>query len=215
MASTNSEKKIDKNFLIAILVKYFNFVTAAVVLIILVFGYFYFIGPSYRDAREEIDTLEEARQTEYNQLTDYSVKIRNYLNDYNRIKKDNITKIDAMIPGERSSEDLYKLLEMIVLKNGSIPTSISVGDSGANGAGAARPAAGSKTANTASLPELGEIAVTLEANEVDYNGLKKLLSAIENSLRIMDITKVDFSPQNKKVNLNITAYYYKNNGNGG
>jgi len=42
---------------------------------------------------------------------------------------------------------------------------------------------------------------------MDYRGFKNLLEKLENNLRLIDITKVDFNPAAETVHLSAKTYY--------
>ena len=200
---------MDKHSLMLVVAEYFNIIMAVLVLVIFIGGYFYLIGPKYRETKREIGTLAQARQAEYNELSHYNAKIKGYLDDYRRVKEENREKIEKMLPAAENREDLYPLLEMIVLKNGAIPAKIGLewqeGETGAK----EKTKTADKEAEDSVPPSVGMIRITLDVRELDYRGLKRLLSSLESSLRLMDIVRIEFAPKEKKAELEIDTYFYK------
>ncbi|MCU0680391.1 MAG: hypothetical protein MUF50_03775 [Planctomycetes bacterium] len=64
--------------------------------------------------------------------------------------------------------------------------------------------------STLNIPnELGIIKISLEMTKVNYDNLKKLLYVLENNLKLMDVTSLNYTPNKKQASLEIFTYYLK------
>lgn len=135
--------------------------------------------------------MRRKKTQELAELQAYSEKLRNYRNEYNQISSADKAKIDAMIAGSYLPEDVFSEMEKLVSSRGLILNSIEVNSllsDNKNGS-------------------LGEAVIKLSISGINYEGLKQLLAIIESSLRLADVKKVNFSPSQNTVNLEISTYF--------
>ncbi|HOZ56485.1 MAG: hypothetical protein BWY51_00868 [Parcubacteria group bacterium ADurb.Bin316] len=189
-----TKKEKQKNtaaFLLIILHRYFFIIAILVFLAIILSGFIFLIQPKYDSITEKIRVEEEKKTQELAELQAYSEKLRNYRNEYNQISSADKAKIDAMIAGSYLPEDVFSEMEKLVSSRGLILNSIEVNSllsDNKNGS-------------------LGEAVIKLSISGINYEGLKQLLAIIESSLRLADVKKVNFSPSQNTVNLEISTYF--------
>lgn len=170
---------------------YFLTGTVVISILILAFGYFFIILP----AQEKTSSNTTQNKIEQDRISANLTKQLTELNDingaYQKINKNDISRLKEILPSDPEKEDLMKQMEILVSQYGLMLKSMQVEDGKADSGG------------------LGKVNITLDVSGTDYSGLKNLLSALENNLRLLDIQSVEFNPSDRSTNLTLVAYYQK------
>ncbi|MFH0892298.1 MAG: hypothetical protein V1867_05965 [Candidatus Falkowbacteria bacterium] len=190
---------------------YFRLITLAAMLLFFAIGFFYLLKPKYDTIRLNIAESYENKQAEYEQLENYHRNLIQYANTYKNISQADKDRINAMVPDGDSYKELYYLMNDIVSRHYMILKGLEIKPEDAPVA-VDKEVAG-KTNKEANAARRGKIEVSMDIIGVNYDGLKKLLAAIENNLRLMDVNKIDFDPGARTVNLEVALYYLKPAGN--
>ena len=182
--------------------RYFFFVVLIVFLIIIACGYIFLIEPKYVAVSEKVKAEEEQKTKELEELTAYVDRLRQYRNKYSSISAEDKARVDELIAGKYLPENIFAEMEKLIFSRGLILNSIDVAASQdkINSADAGNTNSGRSSG-------VGETIIKLDITGVNYEGLKQLLSIMENNLRLLDVKKVDFSPEQNSAQLEVTSYY--------
>lgn len=200
-----------KNKINIFLYKYFNLVVLCIVVIILTFGYLSFIKPKYDQINNEYKTASVEEDSKYLERKKYLKQLEDLKQEYQEISVVDIEKIKIMLPEEDNHEELFAQFEDIILKNGLLLTSLSISE------------VESKLVDTKALKEENDSAEDSSSNEgileiktilvslsflgTDYEGLKNILSILENNLRLFDINSLSFNPGGNSTSLELYTYF--------
>jgi hypothetical protein len=195
----SQEKDLNYPLLIA---KNFLYIMVGLGFVAFVAGVYFFVYPVYLDIKEvkaEISTKEKELQTQRLVLG----KMRKVSSDYNQIPLEDKAKIFAMAPDRKTNEDVYAAIEKLVSDSGFLLKNVKIQDTQT-----AKPA---ETASTLkvfkpTVDGLVKFNVDIVVSVPDYASLKRLLTAIERSNRIMDIVDINYSPSAGEVALRMFIY---------
>lgn len=187
--------------------KYLNFIIIALVIMISVSGYFFFIGPQYNSIKE--------KEKQKKDKTDEIYKNKEILNNleqldkqYKSIKASDLEKVTSAIPKYENIEILISDLEAIVKKNGLLLKSINIIDAKKEKTDIFSKDV--KEIMMANLPQDVEyVYINMSIAGVDYVGLKNLLKALESNQQLIDISKIDFNPKDSSASIFALTYYTK------
>lgn len=187
------------------LYKFFWVLIIVVMALLLLAAYQYFLLPKY-DSIASNAQINQKRQ-EYIDRLNYYRQLSDLQKAYEKIKKDDIAKINDIVTNGKNQNDLYREVEYIVKKNGlkldSIePTTLDKSYALPNLGGLDR----------ASSPLLGSMQVVqtvCKIGDVSYEGLLKVIKTFEVNLRIMDISKVEYDPTDRKATLYFLTYQFQ------
>lgn len=172
--------------------RYFFILAFIVFFVILAVGYIFLVQPKYKNVTEKQKTEENKKVQELESLSGYLKKMQAYREEYNKISQADKERVDAMIAGKYLPENVFTDMEKLIFSRGMILDSIEV---------------------NASTPDkktgTGEAVIKLDISGVNYEDFKKLLAVFENSLRLMDVKSLSFSPSQNTALLVISTYYLK------
>ena len=198
-------KNNQEQVFLLLLYRYFNILIIIVFVLALLVGGLFIIKPKYGAISASRASASEEKAEQSAALTAYMAKLNQYKKQYGEVSSMDKDKINKMIPDKENAEDIFAKLEGMFKKRGMIINNIKI-NAGAGGNTAVK----TKTAKApaASAKGLGEINASMSFSAVDYKSFKDILSILENDLRITDVNKVNFSPANNSLTLEITTYYY-------
>lgn len=206
--SLDKDKKKKKAFY----VEKFNILIFALLLIILVPGYLFFIKPQYsryQKNKELFNSYNRKREQNLNLLSSHSKS----LNNYQTISRMDEQKINEILPDNYEEASLYVNLESIVASLDIALDSISIEQVKLKQS--RRPVIkksgdlSSKTAETIANPKenIKYVKIELDLSHVSYHKLKELFVLIENNLRLLDVTNFSFNPGEATLSISLKAYY--------
>jgi hypothetical protein len=206
---------------------YFKYIAVFIVFVFLWGATRFFIKPKFDQALFlSNNTLTQKRTqfvNEYNKMENN----RKVIAEYEEIDPEIIDKISKMIPVEYSRDDLFTEITYFLIKNEykinniSVVNPLATTDDSVSGEGSVSGRrGGSDDSQSDSLPhinyvktlppEIGSWFITVSLLDVDYYSLKRLITLLEDNLKIMDIFSIDFQPSSNIVNISILTYYHKN-----
>ena len=214
------------------LLNYFNWVILIIVLTILVTGFSIIIEPKYELVIRDVEIVRRDKEGEYLIQQAYFNKLNELKDAYQSIKPEDKRKIDIILPEQVEIEEFFSSMEALVLKNGLILASLNINSgelelkenkitnenenkedtSSSSSARDQRKFYKTEEAKAEinDLSEkIGKIHITMSIIGTDYDGLKNLLQAIENNLRLMDMENISWSPDGNSTNLQLVTYYIK------
>lgn len=164
-----------------------------IVLIITLFIFFLFVVPKYQES-VELEAELVKKQTQYENKTNYYLKLAETLRDIEQ-KKDVLEKIDSALPPDFSLAPVIYFLQEKSKEAGLTVRSVSFSQQEASG----------KTLKADQKERVKNIILKAYLTG-NYQGLKKLLSYLEGSARLFEVKSISFAagflkdsgrPQNK------------------
>jgi hypothetical protein len=193
----------NQNSLNLFLNNYFNALLAAALVIFLIIAAFVLIIPKFQEIQAEVQAKIDEEQNFYASSQRKLASLQAIGRIYSKISPADLQRFNSVLPDPYAREKLFGELEETVGAGGWRLDDISINSQEAS--------AGSATGTLAEIndPRLQPVSFSLAISAIDYAGLKSLLKLLENNLRLLDITSVDFSPQNMTVGLKVITYYYQ------
>lgn len=192
------------------LINRFNYLVWGLAVIIFGTGLWLFAYPNYKKVDQENRAARENMQTEYDKKGQYLSVLLNLKNSYQLIETQDISKIKAMIPSNQDAGGIISEIELIALKNGVILKSVRISQEAARSSAQAsdEAAAGSKPSESAALPAgVSRLKIEVSLSSLNYPILKNIIKTFENSLRLFDVSKVDYDASGGKAALTVYSYY--------
>ena len=194
-----------------LLIEYFKWLIAFLVLVVFILGYFFLLKPKYEEIAKLTGDGQLSQEQEYLERREYLDKLKNLVAVFQSVKSSEIKKIDYILKPKDVPEELFSQVEAIVKKNGLLLKSLKIESGGEESKDSSQKVSRTTEEKTevALPPEIGKTKATLEVLGVDYFGLKSLLASMENNLMLMDVASVNFAPEGNSVQLVFYTYYLK------
>lgn len=197
------ESKPKISFMANWFLQYYKLTTLAVCFVIVFLGYFLLISPKISAVQNIASTVlqkEEEKQAALKKRIEYLVNLEAARN---QISNEDIARIGYMLPSEPGVPELLASLESI-----SLESSVKFENIQFSKLESATDRPGSAPAKSSALPGGAEaIEIQLTVGNTPYNNVKTLVSNIEKSLRLMDVTALLYSPAAKSYSLTVRSYY--------
>lgn len=196
------------------LISYFSHFVLALALIIFAAGLFLFIYPKYQEVAKSNQDARDNLEAEYQAKDSYLSKIGKLKKSYQPISEADRKKIEAMVPADSEITRLIPEIESIVIRNSAVLNSIHLEPVDSF----SQPEASIETGVIPETPagifsgplpqgvKLVRIAINLSS--VNYQVLKNIIKTMENNLRLLDISEVNYSSADDKAGLIIYTYYF-------
>ena len=195
-----------KNYVNNLLNNYFNLFVVIFVSFLLFISYLLLLKPKVTETTnsiaENISSHERLLQAEKTKLANLQDAVRAYQN----IDKDDLARVNSILPDEYNKEALYGEIEEIIKQNGFIPTSIALVKEGE--AKEENTPNNAPSIATSSNSHIGTINISLGIASIDYAGMKNLLTVLQNNLRLLDVKELKLS-DGGAATLEMSTYYYK------
>lgn len=209
---TENEKK--RKVIEVIIFHYFKWIIIFLVLVILFLGYTFLLKSKYKQVFESPELGKKDKMQEYLDIKDHLAELNNLIDSYHKISQKDIDKVNFILPNKYVPEKLFTQIDSIILKNGSILTSLTIKVKDEESLSALKSFFSAsetvKKEDIILLPDgVEKITLSLNIAGVDYVALKNIIRTIENNLRLMDITNISFEPGNGSLNMEIDTYYLK------
>jgi len=209
---TERERKIFLKKINSFLIKYFKFFVLFLVVLVLVLGYFFLLGPKYKEIQTMIKHSQQQRQEIFLSKQKKLNRLKDYIKSYEKFSSQNKEKINYILPQKYNQEQLFSELNHLVEKNNLILKNISVkGGKTKVEFGQTKKDIENQAQNETLKAPAGvqKYAVEMSILGTNYYSLKNFLYTLENNLKLLDITKLNFSPSSKTLNLTLMTYYLK------
>lgn len=193
---------------------FFKWFVLLVVILVGVAGYFLVIQPKYEDTLSSIKTELRLKRQGYLTKKEELEKFKELASIYNDLDRQKIERVNTFLPSGYNYERLFTEVDSLVSQNGMILSSMNVNVEGEKEeGGSSQDQSGNTQQDTDSSQKeapskVKKVRMKLEIMGVNYSGLKSLISSMENNLRLMDVTKVNFSPNEGTVQLIVWTYYF-------
>ncbi len=187
----------------AILTTYFKYVLAAVVVLIGTAGYFILIKPQFENVRlVGVLAYQNASDQLFNRQS-YYLKAKAMVDSYHEVSAAQPVKIEDIVPTKIDNSKLFLTLQALTQQAGMsvVSMALSKGTAVTGATTSAAAVAGTKGTSastgaiTTSSGTVKTINVTLSmTGPGDYESFKKLLTTIEQSMRIFDLGTISYVP---------------------
>ena len=210
-AVNKKKNKEMQNKINLFLLKYFSFIVALMVILLLYAGYFYIIKVKQNSIKSNIEVANEDKENDKLILKKKLEKLKEYRLAYESIGEAEKKRIDIMIPEEVGKDLLFTNMEVFILRQGLILDSVDINKtSSINDNSRRRNMEASDADVKVSDLMVDEVEIDLSISGIGgYEHFKKVLYAFEHNLQILDINKLDCDLESGTLNLAVTAYYLK------
>ncbi len=186
---------------------FFNWFIIIICLSILIIGYWWLIKPKYDFIASDQELF--FREREYEDKVNYLKQLSEVKNLYKSVSQGDKDKIDLILS---SRQDLDQLKIILLREMGQVAKEQGV--SAENIVITPLDNSREKFITIAEEPKanplyntLQLVQVTFRVDGIDYNSLVKMLGRMEKSLRVMDITRLNFDPNARSASIELVTYY--------
>lgn len=193
---------------------YFKFVILIIVLSILFASYVYALKPKYDKAVEAVKGNIISQERVYLLQLNKLNKFKQLVAVYNKIPSDEKDKLNNLLPPDYIKEQLFIELGYIIPQNGynlkylnfKKDKEIETKQKGQRKVKVEEEKTTRSFLNELA-PDIGYIDANLKVSNISYNGVRNLLKLLENNLRLIDIYKISFNPEDESLELSFVTYY--------
>lgn len=184
--------------------EYFGLVSFSAVFIIVIAGWLGLLVPKYQ-------ALQETTAQEYAKSNDVLQKKQNYLEElkdleaiYESLNHSALVKLESALPHEDGIPSLFTQLENIVSNQSLEIINLDASEASAVSQIGSAPAASKDQT-------IQHVNFTLQVKGIKtYQDLRTFLTAIEQSMRIIDIQALQYQPEGDTYAFNMRAYFLQN-----
>lgn len=179
-------------------------------------GYFFLLKPKY-DSISALTSSGKQQESEYERLQGRLDQLLRLKRAYESIDKIDLEKVGEILPDAPLKDELLARIENMIKRNGLLLTSLQIEEVMPEKRTSRLDDTGTPGGVAKEKDELGndvgKIKISMDIVGTDYMNLKRLLDVIENNTRLLDVSRLSFSPETNKTSLEILAYYLKKNVN--
>jgi len=184
------------------LYKYFHIFNIILFILVLLFSYIFVINPKYRDITRGVELSNVEKREKLDNMQQFLAKLNRYRQEYYEISPANIERLNAMLPEGTDIESMYTEIASLVKQRGLTLSSLEVTPED-------RTTSAQIKKSSANEGKVGEIKLNMQVSGADYDAFKKLVLALENNLRLINIDKVSYSPADMTIGMEAVSYYLK------
>ncbi len=186
---------------------FFNWFVIFICLTILIVGYWWLVKPKYDFIASDQELT--FKEKEYEDKVQYLKQLNELKNLYKGIGQDDKDKIDAILS---ANQDLDRLKIILLREIGQVGKEQKVAVDNIvitplDNSSEKFLKIAENPKNNPLYEKLRMVQVTFLVKQVDYPVMQKILSRLEKSLRIMDVTKINFDPTVRQASLEFYTYY--------
>lgn len=167
-----------------------KFIIIVVLMITAIFVFLGLVYPKFTEIqiiRQEIDSESAVRE----EAEKKAKTIQDEIQEYESLKESDVRMLDQALPEDADLPNLYVRINSLIASSGLITRDIIIeGGSTVELAGVDNT---NEDSAPASVPSFNQTSVTVVADG-SYNSLKEFLKKSEETLRIMDVQAIIFSP---------------------
>jgi len=187
---------------------FFNWFVMVICLLILISGYWWLIKPKYDFIASDQELT--FREKEYEDKVTYLKQLNEVKNIYKNINQSDKDKIDSML-SVRQDVDRLKIILLrevgqLAKETGAALDNVVISPLD-NSTGKFLNIAESQSSNNPLYAKLKIVSVSFSLRTVDYTAVKNILTRLEKSLRVMDVTKLSLDPNGKSASVELMTYY--------
>lgn len=186
---------------------FFNWFVIFICLTILIVGYWWLVKPKYDFIASDQELT--FKEKEYEDKVQYLKQLNELKNLYKGIGQDDKDKIDAILS---ANQDLDRLKIILLREIGQVGKEQKVAVDNIvitplDNSSEKFLKIAENPKNNPLYEKLQVVQVTFLIKQVDYPVLQNILKRLEKSLRIMDVTKINFDPLARQASLEFYTYY--------
>jgi len=200
-------KKKNYNDINVWLNSYFSLIVVAILIIFIGAAYGLVLAPRFSLTKQILKTSIQNEEILYASSQKKLYTLQDIDRIYQNIKPGDLQKFNSVLPSAYVPDRLYGELGEIVTSGGWSLNSVKFA-SAKNKADLVKTATSTILTNTSKYPGLAQYDITLAVSSIDYGGLKTLLHLLENNLRLMDVTKLNFLSDKDMATIGLRTYYY-------
>lgn len=219
MATTTTSKKqpkLEKNIYV-FLNRNISILALAFSIFIFVYSYLAIIKPKYDGIVTNLQSNINAKDLEYLSKKEKVDSLKELIVFYKGTTQTNVAKIDRMLPEHYVKERLFVELGHLVVQGGFTLDYVGIERENEMTEEEREKATGQKKDDepktiieARELPkEVDRTQVSLQVSNIDYFGLKYLVSVLENNLKLVDIIDIEFDPGENITVINFWTYHLK------
>jgi len=183
-----------------VFVKYYKLITALVVILIFVASYYFIFEPQYILLSQGGEYNLQTLKRDLAEKKKYFQDLKALVNNYKKIDKDDIEKLDKILPYEKDIAGLFVQFQNLAQKNNLLLSDISIND-------AIPDLEIPKVSNDVSVEKLNISINLFGSKENSYKEVNNFLNSLEENLRLFDVIGVYFAPDSPNYSINILTYY--------
>jgi hypothetical protein len=181
--------------------KYYTLINVFLFVAVLGAGYYTLLRPKYETIWYGDGGLGRVSlQTEIENRESALTIIKALISNYQQINQNDINKINDILPNQKDIPGLIVTASALAEQNGFLLDSINLNDV---------PEVVTLGQDDTEVERVSMSLNLIDVNNGGYPQLKQLLLAIENNLRLFDVTAIYFNQGSSLYSLNIMAYYVK------
>ncbi len=205
MTDRNRQSSNERNLFLN---RYFNLILSFLVILLFIFSYLLLLGPKYNSAQLMIKENLINQQLLYNQQRKKLDTLKVIADIYSKIPASDLNKLNSVLPYEYKQEQLFGEFEEIAEKNGWILESVSLSYPDEIVEGRVVSSLENEAFFGSLNQNIGQVEVGIVLTGLDYLGVRKLLTALETNLRLLDVKELSFSGDSQ-VEITLVTYYYR------
>lgn len=184
-----------------LLMTHYRLATFLSMALIFLLGYFFLLGPKYQELKTGGQFDLETKQAELANLEQQLENLKVLRQNLADLEKQDLSGLQSILPTKQDLPGLLVQMEKIASENDFALLNISFMPAPATAKG--------QTGGNSGLKKLN-LAVSLTGG--NYSDLLRLLDDFEYNLRLLDVTSINFAPNQAKASdssysLNLTTYY--------
>ncbi|MFH1598496.1 MAG: hypothetical protein ABIB97_05545 [Patescibacteria group bacterium] len=184
--------------------KYFKAVMIVIIIIVFIICYFGFLNPKIKNIREYSIYDYQENDKRLAERQNYLEGLKSVEEQYQQWRKEELEKVDKALPTGQDYPGIFSQMEKLVADAGYLVTNISISQ-------VAEPSKKTNQKPSTQLPSnvnMLNVQINVAAPaDYGYDNFKTLLDTMENNIRLIDVTSLNFDPNNSSFRLNLRTYY--------
>ncbi len=194
------------------LIGYFRWFIVFVILLFFGVSYFFFLKVKHKDVKKVFYYVGEEKREEYAEKKKYLKNLRELISVYNSISEEDKNKVATILPTESYQDNFFTNIENLISDMGFKLNYLRIETEEEKEKSKAKKIITSEEKENILLSKnqnIGAMNLSFGISGINYSNMKKIISSIENNLRIMDVTNLNYSPDSGELDLEIKTYYLK------
>lgn len=193
--------------------KYIKILIIIEVIVVFALGYMYLVKPKFNELTNSLAILKD-KNTELSEIQNYQTKSEDLRKEYEDVKNQNlndIKKLQNILPQEKELPELMAQIEALADRQGLILADITINNSSNIDSSSSDKAKQDVANNAKDIIREIEVSISILGGDGTYDKVKSFLSAMENHIRLIDITSFSFDEKMTSYSVVFKTYFLKNN----
>lgn len=179
-----------------------------IAIVMSVIAFFFFISPLFKKVgpgREfDVATAQATLDIQKKTYTD----LQKLGASYDKISDKQIDLLSRILPEQKDIPEIISQLEAIARQSGVQIVSMNIAELKEQEAQSARQRLQSQTGQkTASTTEIQKLNLQLDVAAHNYESMKRFIESLQSHVRVMDVQRFAYSPDNQSHTVNVITYY--------